>query len=1028
MTHHSHYRLIFFGITFALALIALGYFAGQSGQSDSPSPANFLAADKGYGLTIDLTQYDDETLAHTLADLRQNGLLWLRQPFLWSQIEPAPGQFNWDPLDRILAAVERNNVAAAGQPFKLIAVLHTSPRWARPLHTPATTPPTQAGDFGRFARAFARRYAQQIDYYQIWHEPNLSANWGQAHVDAPAYAHLLREAALNIRQADASALILSAALAPTLENGPLNLNELDYLDRLYQAKANRWFDIVAGQPYGFDFDPSAPPTPNTLNFRRLELMRHVMLNNGDADTPIWATAFGWNALPANWSGRPSPWRDDQTRTDPPEAQAQRTAAGLAFARQNWPWLGPALAIRWDSAGLSKDDPAAGFALSETPLLGAFRSAAAGPIAAAGRYPANHPSGRYSPGWRTALTLADIPRHEPRTLTITFAGTRLDLMLNRGPYRGYLWVTVDDQPANALPQNSQGRSYVVLYDPLRQSASVTLAQNLAPGPHQAVIEAEGGWGQWAIAGWIVSNSPSNQTAQAGLLLAGAIAGLSGLELGRQVWPQLTGATRRVVPLLYRRKLSAGRFALPGETAQVVATFTLAIAFYLAPDGLAMGLLLPLAIAILCRPDLGLALIAFSLSFFQAPKQLPIGPFLLTETTLLLTAAGFGLKGLAHRQFLISNRQSLIANAKSSDWAALALLVSGYISTLAAPNFGVSMFEWRMVVLGPVVYYFLVRLGRDYGPPAAGNKPTPPRRWAWRLIDVFVAGGVLHAAIALYGYFWGDQFVAAEGARRALSPVYASPNNLSLFLGRVWPILLAVILSPRPETPQTNLRRGLYGCGLVIVGAALYLTFSKGALLVGLPAALIVMALFYLWRFRRGQWRRMVVIMAGSLGVIILALIPLGQTERFRSLFSFSQGSTGFFRLKLWQASLNMLSDYWPLGVGLDNFLYQYRTRYILPEAWQEPNLSHPHNIILDYGVRLGFGGVIILLWQQGAFWMAAWRLYQKLPEPLVLGLAGSMAVFLSHGFIDNAYFLVDLAYIFFLSAGIAQRLAECEASL
>jgi O-antigen ligase len=140
----------------------------------------------------------------------------------------------------------------------------------------------------------------------------------------------------------------------------------------------------------------------------------------------------------------------------------------------------------------------------------------------------------------------------------------------------------------------------------------------------------------------------------------------------------------------------------------------------------------------------------------------------------------------------------------------------------------------------------------------------------------------------------------------------------------------------------------------VSLALYLTFSKGALIVALPSALIVMSFLYLWRLRgRGGWR-IVSLAAGSLIVIVSALLPLSQTQRFRTLLDFGPGSTGFFRLKVWQAALEMLGDHWLLGVGLNNFLYQYRTRYILPEAWQEPDLSHPHNVILDFGTRLSGG--------------------------------------------------------------------------
>ncbi|MCB0154143.1 MAG: beta-galactosidase, partial [Anaerolineae bacterium] len=296
---------------FIAALTATGYFALQLRQNTPPPLAGPLAAEKGYGVTIDLTAYEATALAETLADVRERRLHWLRQPVNWAQIEPAPGEFEWQALDRIVAAIDQANATAAGSSseLKLILVLQTSPAWARPPNTLPMTPPTELSDFGRFTRALAERYGPQVDYYQIWHEPNLSANWGDAFVNPAAYADLLREAALNLRTADPTMHILTAALAPTLEEGPLNLNEMAYLDRLYQAQAAPWFDIVAGQPYGFDFEPGDPARPDQLTFRRLELLRQVMLTHGDAATPIWATAFGWNALPADWTGQPSPWKN-----------------------------------------------------------------------------------------------------------------------------------------------------------------------------------------------------------------------------------------------------------------------------------------------------------------------------------------------------------------------------------------------------------------------------------------------------------------------------------------------------------------------------------------------------------------------------------------------------------------------------------------------------------------------------------------------------------------------------------------------
>ena len=1021
---------------FGLSLLAGLYFLWLDRGRPPPLPAGFLAADKTLGVTIDLTRYDDRSMARTLDALRANGLVWLRQPVRWSEIEAAPGRFSWQHLDRVLEAVARNNRSVTDphpSQFRLIAVLDTTPVWARPAGSPATAPPERLSDFGDFARTLAERYGSQLDYYQIWHEPNLSAGWGNRFVDPAGYAGLLREGALNIREADTGALILSGALAPTLENGPLNLNELDFLEQLYQARAERWFDIVAGQAYGFDFDPADPARVDVLNFRRLELLRQVMLAHGDIDTPIWATAFGWNALPPDWPGRPSPWRSDQDRTDPAALQIQRTAAALRQARLEWPWLGPMLAIRWDNDLLAVDDPARGFALTDLPLMqAAFRRAASrtSEEAPPGRYPANHPSGRYSGGWRFGQTEADIPRQSPASLVIPFYGTRLDLSLNKGPYRGFLTVSIDGLPSTALPLDNQGRSYVMLYDPLRSRATVTVAENLEPGPHRALLQAEGGWGQWALGGWTVHiQTNPGQISRIGLLISILTALISGLVLIR-LWKRPPEAS--VEGRVLSRWRIGGYYLDLSERRQILILAGLAAAFLLAPNGMALILFFPLALVILLRPDLGLALTAFNLSFFLVTKALPLGievhP---VESTLYLAAAGFAWREVpryASREGL----RFLASRLTTLDLAALSLLALAYVATLTAVNFGVSMYEWRTLVFGSILAYFLVRLGQDYGP-ADSNRPG---RWAWRLTDAFVAGAVLHAVLALALYFFSDQVIIAEGVQRAIGPVYSSPNNLSLYLGRVWPILIAVALFPgRTASGEGGLSRGygsairpvLYGLAAVIVTVTLILTFSKGALLLGLPASLLAMGLFYLLRQRPRPWWRVIAVVGSWMAATAAVLLLFARTERFRATLDASSGSTLFFRLKLWQASLNMLADRWLFGVGLNNFLTQYRTRYILPEAWQEPNLSHPHNLILDFGTRLGLGSILLLLWLQWGYWHSAWRLFSREVSPLVLGLMGSMVVFLSHGLVDNSYFLVDLAFAFFLNVGLIQGLSESDVS-
>jgi O-antigen ligase len=1016
MQNARRWGIILF-LIFAFSLAAAGYLVFQLGRTVSPVPAGFLAAEKGYGTTIDLTVYNDADLSQVLADMQDVGLEWLRQPVNWADIEPEPGQFNWVELDRVMMAVAQQN-ATATQPFQIIFVLQTSPAWARPADSPPTTPPDEFRTFGEFARMTALRYGAQVDYYQIWHEPNLSANWGEQYVNPAAYADFLREGALNIRDADPVAYILTGALAATLENGPLNLNEVSYLEQLYQAKAADWFDIVAVQPFGLWTKPLDPPARDQPGFRRVELVRQVMLAYSDAEAPVWVTAFGWVALPANWQGQPSPWSHDL-----PSVQVNRTRTAIDHARGQWPWLGPMLAARWDATGLTPDDPARGFALVETPpLLTVFRQAAENNrTTTIGHYPATHITGHYSEGWRFATTRADIPAESPRHLTLFFEGTRLDLDIQRGQYRGYMWVTIDGLPANSLPQDGQGRSYVVLYDPVAEPDSVTLARYLEPGRHTAVIEVDGGWGQWVVGGWTVSRENNSRAVRPLLAVMTLFLVASG---GGLLWLAIKNIHWGTVWLRQLAMFLVGVYDRAGDRGHIAVTFGLACLLYLLP-GIASLVILPLlAVSILLRPDIGLALVVFATFFFQTPVRLVVGGFSPVELALALTIVGLLFRAALawssqpaiDGMLAVKNKIQLWPatsrfSVRALDLSAMTLVILALLATLVADNFAVSLREWRTVVVEPVIFYFLVRLSPDFSPVSRAGEANAGFRWI--LVDAFVTGATVQAVLALYFYFFTDFSIDAEGVHRALGLGYGSPNNLALVLGRVWPILLAVSML----SGATVLRRGLYGVGLLLTGTALYLTFSKGALLLGVPAGLLVMVALYVMRQGRPGWPKIAVAGVAALLLLIVGLVPISRTDRFRTLFEVYEGSTAFFRIKLWQASLSMLADHWPLGVGLDNFLYQYRSRYILPEAWQEPNLNHPHNVLLDFGTRLGIGGIVLLLWLQISYWRTAWQLYHRQFSPLLLGLMGSMVVFLAHGLVDNSYFLVDLAFAFFLNAGL-----------
>jgi len=226
--------LVVFLIGLALLAAATGLALAQQSAAAHlrEAPPQAARLPRSLGVNVALEQYDPQQRADALAELAAAGFGWVRQRFPWDQIEPMPGVFDWTPWDEIVAD-------ATKQGLELVAVLDGSPAWARPAADADNplAPPASRADFGRFAAAFAQRYGATLRYYQIWDEPNIAPHWGDRYVNASDYAGLLREGAVQVHSADADAVVLLAALAPTVEPDGLNQSDLAYLDALYAAGA-----------------------------------------------------------------------------------------------------------------------------------------------------------------------------------------------------------------------------------------------------------------------------------------------------------------------------------------------------------------------------------------------------------------------------------------------------------------------------------------------------------------------------------------------------------------------------------------------------------------------------------------------------------------------------------------------------------------------------------------------------------------------------------------------------------------------
>lgn len=267
-------------------------------------------------------EVEEWKIQRTLALVREMGAPTIVEYFPWPYVDRGEGRYDWTHSDRIIRHAEN-------QGLRVIARLGLVPAWARPPAEERVTSLTYLtedyfDEFAAFVGAFVERYRGRVEDVIIWNEPNLSLEWGGRAPDPDAYAELLRQSYAAAHAANPDVRVLGGALAPTLETSGSAMSDLAFLERLYELGAAEWFDALAVHTYGFTAPADDPPDPGVVNFRRVELIREIMVRHGDADTPIVITESGWSDDP-RWTNSVRP--------------GQRIAYTLDAFEQvaAWPW-------------------------------------------------------------------------------------------------------------------------------------------------------------------------------------------------------------------------------------------------------------------------------------------------------------------------------------------------------------------------------------------------------------------------------------------------------------------------------------------------------------------------------------------------------------------------------------------------------------------------------------------------------------------------------------------------------------------
>lgn len=332
-------------IAASVSLIVLGIVYDRNSNRD-PFRADAVSNPRFTSLTYGIQTFlwwDKSTALLHMDWVRLMVFSHVKQIFAWKDIEPERGEFDFSRADELLTQLE-------GKGLKVVARLGDSPYWAITQANGKKgvdfldAPPDDLNDWAGFCGALASRYKGRIVGYQVWNEPNLTREWGNKPPNAAGYVGLLKACSEAIHAADPQAIVISAGLSPTgTWTESVTPDDL-YFQAMYAAGYQQYADVAGVNAPGYNFPPETSPDDAEAQgghrfgtFRRVEDMRKIMVQNGDAARQMAILEMGWTQDPIHKDYAWFAVTEDQ--------QADYFVRAYKYAADHWrPWMGLMSAI------------------------------------------------------------------------------------------------------------------------------------------------------------------------------------------------------------------------------------------------------------------------------------------------------------------------------------------------------------------------------------------------------------------------------------------------------------------------------------------------------------------------------------------------------------------------------------------------------------------------------------------------------------------------------------------------------------
>jgi len=246
-------------------LVQPAYPSNDSRDSDSPyGVLGFLIWNHDWNYY----HYDTTEKIARAADLmKEAGIEFVRMDFLWVDVEPKPGVFDFAKYDTIVNILHERGI-------KILGILHYNPSWDNEPWNKAPNPKL----YTRYATKTVKHFKDRVKYWEIWNEPDEPEYW-MPQDGMKAYSSLLKMVYPAIKRVDPTSEVLMGGVSNRVELS---------IKTLYARGCKNYFDIINIHPFA---NPIAKDPIKSV-YGLYKSVRKVMIKNNDGDKKIWFTEIG----------------------------------------------------------------------------------------------------------------------------------------------------------------------------------------------------------------------------------------------------------------------------------------------------------------------------------------------------------------------------------------------------------------------------------------------------------------------------------------------------------------------------------------------------------------------------------------------------------------------------------------------------------------------------------------------------------------------------------------------------------------